>query len=361
MGKIVTIILIAVSFTSRAQYPKVDIPGSELRKISSSIVTGQEYELHISLPAGYQNSDKYYPVVYLMDSQWDFPLLKSLYGQQYYDGFIPEMIIVGITWGGLHPNPDSLRVRDYTPTNVAGQPQSGGAEKFLSFMELELFPFMEKNYRADYHNRTIMGCSLGGLITMYALFTRPGLFNGYVAASPAFGWDKEVIYQYEEKYFNSKPPTPARLFMAMGGVERSLPGFEKLARHLSERKYSNLKVIGRVLENTGHSGTKAEGFARGLQFVFEEPKLDISQEELQKLTGYYKTDNGSTMELKIEGSDFVIYVNKNNRFRLFASSENDYYARSEFLRIHFSRNERGMTTGFTLERYGSNLKATRAD
>src|SRR6187399_2403600 len=155
-----TIVLLMLAFTvnAYAQYPKVDIPGSEVRKITSSIVAGQEYELQILLPGGYKNSNKKYPVVYLMDSQWDFPLAKSIYGQQYFDGFIPEIIIVGITWGGTNPNADSLRVRDYTPTNDGRQKQGGGADKFLSFMRNELFPFIETNYKADNKNRTIMGC-----------------------------------------------------------------------------------------------------------------------------------------------------------------------------------------------------------
>jgi enterochelin esterase-like enzyme len=137
-------------------YPQVQIPGSETRKITSSIVNGQEYVLQISLPAGYANSNKRYPIVYLMDSQWDFPLVSALYGQQYYDGFIPEMIIVGITWGGDHPNPDSLRARDYTPTMEQRLPQSGGADKFLSFIKNEVFPFIKKSYRADENDKTLI-------------------------------------------------------------------------------------------------------------------------------------------------------------------------------------------------------------
>src|SRR4051794_7255427 len=97
---------------------EVKISGSQTRKLTSSIVTGQEYELQIMLPANYSSTNKLYPVVYLMDSQWDFPLLTALYGQQYYDGFLPPMIIVGVTWGGTNPKPDSLRARDYTPTNA---------------------------------------------------------------------------------------------------------------------------------------------------------------------------------------------------------------------------------------------------
>src|SRR5688500_10033596 len=110
------LIILAVAFQSMSQGPRVDIPGSEVRKIYSEIV-GQEYELHILFPRGFNNPNATFPVVYLMDSQWDFPLVKSLVGQQYYDGFIPATLIVGVTWGGKQPNADSLRARDYTPTH----------------------------------------------------------------------------------------------------------------------------------------------------------------------------------------------------------------------------------------------------
>ncbi|HNZ29157.1 MAG TPA: alpha/beta hydrolase, partial [Candidatus Goldiibacteriota bacterium] len=54
------ILLTQITF---AQYPQVTIPGSEVRKITSKIVDGQEYDLQIALPSGYANSDKKYPVV----------------------------------------------------------------------------------------------------------------------------------------------------------------------------------------------------------------------------------------------------------------------------------------------------------
>src|SRR6476661_8323754 len=168
MKYIVALLFTACMLNASAQYPTVDLPGSQVRKITSTIVGGQEYELHIMLPANYSSTSKKYPVVYLMDSQWDFPLVKCIYGEHYYDGFIPEMIIVGVTWGGINPNPDSLRARDYTPTKESRSPQSGGADQFLSFMKTELFPFIESNYKADPNNRSLMGCSLGGLITLYA-------------------------------------------------------------------------------------------------------------------------------------------------------------------------------------------------
>ena len=58
MKKILAVISVMIAFKSYAQYPRVDIPGSEVRKITSSIVSGQEYELQILLPGGYKNSNK---------------------------------------------------------------------------------------------------------------------------------------------------------------------------------------------------------------------------------------------------------------------------------------------------------------
>ena len=347
-------LVISLQFNSYAQpttLPTVNIPGSEVRKIHSSIEQ-EEYELQISLPAGYEKGDKKYPVVYLMDSQWDFPLLKGLYGQQYFDGFIPEMIIVGVTWGGTNPNPDSLRARDYTPTNEKRLPQSGGAAKFLSFLRKEVIPLIETTYRADKDDRVLMGCSLGGLFTLYALFTEPGLFNRYIAASPAFSWDNEVIYQYEQEYYKNKYLAQATLFMCVGGVERGVPGFEKLAKHLSDRNYFSLQMKTRVLENTGHSGTKGEGYARGLQSVFERPLIKLSAAAVKKCTGSYQAKDGTKMEIKSENNQLAIYFGGTDKFLLYAKDEDNLYATAAFLNIHFNKDEQGNVMGFDLERYG---------
>jgi predicted alpha/beta superfamily hydrolase len=340
-------------------YPEVKIRGSEVRKITSSTISGQEYELQIMLPSGYASGNKKYPVVYLMDSQWDFPLLTSLYGEQYYDGFIPELIIVGVTWGGINPKPDSLRTRDYTPTKENRSPQSGGADNFLSFMKNELFPFIETNYKADNNDRILIGSSLGGLFAMYALFTHPEMFHRYVAASPAFGWDNEVLYQYEKKYFEKKSNPPAKLFMCMGGVERSVPGYKKLEKLLIDRHYSSLQIESRVLENIGHSGTKGEGFEKGLQFVFKRPSLKLPSTVLDKYKGIYKFNDGNTVEVKEEDGMLVSYFNGNKLDELHAASESDFYSTAEFLNVRFKKNENGNVSGFYVDRYGSSQFVTK--
>lgn len=341
------LLIISVAELSAQKYPEVTIPDSHIRYITSSIVKGQEYELQILLPAKYQGSTKKYPVVYVMDSQWDFPLVKCIYGEQYYDGFIPEIIVVGVTWGGGKV----LRTRDYTTPLSSGQlPDVGGADKFLDFMNTELFPFIESNYRAESDNRTLMGCSLGGLFTLYTLFTHTDMFTGYAAASPALSWDNGILTKHEEAFSKKQLSKPVRVYMTVGDVEGGRPYFEKFAETMKSRNYNSVRLHSKVLENTGHSGTKSETYSRGLQYVFERNQLKLSDAVLTKFVGTYRSvKDPREVQIKKENGNLKIYLFQ-NAIPLFANTENDFYATSSFFNVHFKDNNNAIE-GFELATY----------
>ena len=108
----------------------------------------------------------------------------------------------------------------------------------------------------------------------------------------------------------------------------------------------------KVLENTGHSGTKSETFSRGLQYVFERPKLNLDAAVLNKYAGTYEFPNGNKIEIKNENNQLALYFNSNNKYALYAAGENDFYSVNEFLNIHFNNNG-GTIDGLQLNRYGS--------
>jgi predicted alpha/beta superfamily hydrolase len=348
MKYLIPLLLIISVFKIHAQkYPEVTIPGSHIRYLTSSIVTGQEYELQILLPSGYEGNTKKYPVVYLMDSQWDFPLVKCIYGEQYYDGFIPEMIVVGVTWKGGKV----LRSRDYTPpTNAGPQGETGGADKFLDFMKTELFPFIESNYRAESDNRTLMGCSLGGLLTLYTLFTHTDMFTGYAAASPALGWDNGALSKHEEAFSKKQLTKALRVYMTVGDVEGGRPYFERFAENMKSRSYKNVRLHSKVLENTGHSGTKSETYSRGLQYVFERNQLNLSDAVLNKFVGTYRLANDDReLQIKNENGRLKLDVSQ-NVIPLFANSENHFYNTSSFFNVYFKESNQ-VVEGFDLVTY----------
>jgi hypothetical protein len=84
---------------SYSQITKVETPGPSGVKFRS-VIDSQEYVLYINLPEGYEKSNKNYPVLYVTDGQWNFTRLLNAYWSQRFDGFVPDLIVVGITWTG---------------------------------------------------------------------------------------------------------------------------------------------------------------------------------------------------------------------------------------------------------------------
>lgn len=339
-------------------FPEVKLAGTQQREIYSKIV-GQEYDLYINLPRGYEDTTKSYPVIYLLDAQWDFALLNAIYGQQYYDGFIPGIVTVGITWGGKNPNADILRARDFTPTSIKGPNPTGNAGNFLKFIKKELIPFIEKNYRVT-NDRTLMGSSLGGLFTIYALFNETDLFNKYVLTSPALNWDKGVIYSYEKNFKERESGPPIRLFMAIGGLEYQ-NDFQKFVDHLKSGNYKNLEFGTKVIEGIGHSGGKSDGFTRGLQFVFQKPSLTLSNDVLDHYTGIYQTSDKKKVKITEKDGHLEAEATGLGRIELFAESDKDFYGKGMYLVLHFKRDKDNEVTGFQLERYEGNSFVKKID
>jgi predicted alpha/beta superfamily hydrolase len=251
-------------------YPPVTVPGSQVRQMHSN-ATGRDYDLYIRLPDEYEKYPKVkYPVLYLLDAQWDYKMMDSIYGSLKYDGFIPDMIIVGITYSGEKPDYNTLRAMDYTPVQEKNVTGSGDAPKFLTFIKEQVFPFVESNFQVRPGERVLMGSSYGGTFTLYTLFTDTSLFSGYVAASPVTVYGNNFAFDQEAAYFKEHKDLPTRLFISVGEKEDLRYPVTQYIDVLKSRNYEGLKLETRVIEGDGHSSSKTEGFNRGLRFMFQD-------------------------------------------------------------------------------------------
>ncbi len=247
--------------------PVVTLPGTQLRHLHSA-ATGRDYDIQISPPPDYaRNPAARYPVLYVLDGQWDFKLMLSVQGGLLYDRFTPPIIIVGITWSGTSPDYDSLRAMDLTPEATRPLPGSGAAPRFLSFLETELIPFIEAHYRADPARRVLLGSSFGGLFTLYTMFSDPALFSGYVAASPAVSYAGRAAFAQEAAFAAAHRELPVRLFVAVGDQESLAGPVQEFWSVLRSRRYAGLTLETRVIAGERHSGNKPEAFNRGLRFI----------------------------------------------------------------------------------------------
>jgi predicted alpha/beta superfamily hydrolase len=128
---------------------------------------------------------------------------------------MPEMVLVGIS-NAKH------RTRDLTTSKITtnyGMPyneENGEAINFLKFIEEELIPYVESQYRVTNY-KTFIGHSYGGLFTIYTLLNRPNLFSNYIAIDPSLDWDNQKLLIEAEAKLSSYNYQGKSLFMSLGG------------------------------------------------------------------------------------------------------------------------------------------------
>lgn len=245
---------------------------------------GRTYQLHIHLPASFANEPKRrYPVLYVTDGYWDFATIVSSYNNLAYDKVVPEFITVGLGYAG--DNLDYGTMRNWELLPIRPNPlatSTGNADKFIATLERDIFPLLEREYRADPAQRYLAGSSLGGLFTLHAMYTKPQLFKGYIAASPAIVVGNDWIIQQAKAYAATGKPIKARLYVT--GAEAEWPAFlagiKRYQALLPELKHPELVFQNRTIDGERHAGTKAESYTRGMRYVFEPiaPETGLSKD-----------------------------------------------------------------------------------
>lgn len=257
-------------------------PPTKISLISE--ILGEERNIYIQLPEGYGQAQKAYPVLFVLDGEWLFEIVRAnlrFYSEvEVMGNILPQMILVGIE------NVD--RDRDYVPTPDPQDPPTfktaGKADLFAAFLAEELFPHLEQNYHA-LPNRTVVGWSFSGLFALYAAIRHQDLFDTYLCCGPAIWWDDElVVKRFKETPIRNKK----RAVITCGSDEKGGSVYESvqsLLKTLKEERTENFDCEYLEFEAVGHSWSVPRAVAQGLIHLFKDyiPKDEIkSFEELNK-------------------------------------------------------------------------------
>lgn len=181
-----------------------------------SKILGQEREIWINVPKSVWYLEQKLPVVYLLDGDLHFYSVVGMIQQlseANSNSVLPRMITVGIL--NVNRTLDLTTSHDSISENKAYFKNSGGGEKFISFIERELIPFIDSVYpTAPY--RMFVGHSYGGLTVINTLLNHKHLFNSYVAIDPALSWDNQKMLK--EFASNEKKLTDKSLFVGMANT-----------------------------------------------------------------------------------------------------------------------------------------------
>jgi predicted alpha/beta superfamily hydrolase len=195
-------------------------------------------QLRLYLPPGYATSGKRYPVLYMHDGQNLFDNATAYAGEWKVDETLDalaregklEMIVVGI---------DNGQEKRMTELNAWDNQRIGKGEgrEYTDFIVRTVKPMIDRQYRTlpGREHTAIMGSSMGGLASHYALVQYPQVFSKAGVFSPAY-WTAQPAFDFVA----AKPvPKDARVFLLMGEKE-------------GPQMNADVKRMAEVMKKTGH-------------------------------------------------------------------------------------------------------------
>lgn len=258
------------------------IRNSEINSLRSSI-NDKEYNIYVKLPRSYKESSGKFPILVLTDAGYAFPLVSSIYKRLSWTNKIEEFIIVGISYAeGEHFG--ISRTRDYTPTYSPNEPNgyskearmvSGQADKFINFINEDLFRFLQENYRIDMNKKVFAGHSLGGLLANYMVVSKPETFDYYLSGSPSLWYHNKSIFDLEKLYSKKHKDLNTNLFMCIGADEEEQSKYAmvsdmfELHNNLLSRNYKNLKLKSISIPNENHETVYPSFITKGILWALK--------------------------------------------------------------------------------------------
>lgn len=184
----------------------------ENKKIYSTIMD-YEFNLRIYLPKDYNDSKEAFKVIYMHDGQNLFESENAAYGvpwkvdeviDEYTNKTNENYIIVGID------NPGMERYSFYSPwkyedkypeigQRVGFDESLGGrGNEYGEFIANELLPYINSSYKVleGPEHTTILGSSMGGIISLYVGISYPEFFGRVGALSTAVWFDETDLLKY---------------------------------------------------------------------------------------------------------------------------------------------------------------------
>lgn len=235
--------------------------------------TGRVYPLYIQLPPSYaKEPNRLYPVVYLLDADYSFPLVAGASRFPMNSGAMQQFILVGLSYAKGSKGPES-RVRDYTPSvDPSWKLQTGFAKAHQTFIKDRVFAYLENHYRVSKTDRTLVGHSLGALFAASVLWSEPALFSSYILASPSVWFHDEMILTSRAR----KPTQGIKVYLAVGELEtpefgegqNMVAGAVKLKEKIEKLNSPLLELKFSVFAGASHSTSFPTAAIQGLDWIY---------------------------------------------------------------------------------------------
>ncbi|MDP2542767.1 hypothetical protein CSC81_04955 [Tenacibaculum discolor] len=207
--------------------------------------------------------NKDYHVVYLLDGDDYYNECMQIISSENKE----NIIIVSIGYAD-----DNERGTDYSyPCDRDFDGDSGGAKRFIDFLNSELIPTIEEDYQIMSLTKTIYGHSLGGYFALYVMMQeeQENPFNNAIVISPNLMWYNSFIFDLESNAKELNFLDGKGIYMSMGDLEGvgMNASFQALTKQLEFSNYNDFNFSYERFEDTSHRNSPIQGFKKGLQII----------------------------------------------------------------------------------------------
>ena len=245
-----------------AAAPAYVLDNTEVRAIRASELK-RDYQVYVALPDSYRTGQRRYPVVFVADADYAFPVVRNIAQRLHRHAGLEEAIVVGLSYADGDTGVYSRR-RDYTPTtpragayrsDMPGRPVAfGEAAAYGRFIATEVFPLIAKQYRADMRRKIFIGHSYGSLLGLEMLFSAQptfehSTFEHYILGSPSLWFDGGVMFERERAYAARSKDLPASVFFGIGSLETLAPGKKRSRAEDDADMVADLREFDAALAN----------------------------------------------------------------------------------------------------------------
>lgn len=230
--------------------------------------TGTDYLIHLDAPPAGEPGP--HPAVLFMDGDDQFEFGVEAYRALRKENAVPPLVLAGVGYGASYRQPANKRLRDYTATAMATEPESGGADAFLKFLSATLWPELARRVSLREDVRGIAGHSLGSLAALHALFQRRPFFNRVLASAPSLWWDNRAPICAAQQLQRTGVELPAKLFLSVGedDTPSTIGDLTLLEDQLAAQPFPQLEVISRRFPQRDHYNVLPDAFRAGLAALF---------------------------------------------------------------------------------------------
>lgn len=271
VGIICLTLLLLYRSSAQTNSPLVQF-GEKLTLHSKLLNEDRDYWVY--LPPSYKPGRYYapqkYPVMYLLDGEWNFAWACQVAQFMGEALKIPELIVVAI--------PNTERERDLTPTHATNVVSSGGGPIFERFLSEELGPTVDAKFRTAPY-RILVGHSIGGALAIDGFLRQTDRFDAFIAIDPSLWWDDRVLVQ-RAKEFAPRKNSHEVLFVAEANWPQNLYDATNSNKYASDlflsalrtNTASGIRVGSEFLDSEDHGSSRLMALYAGLEFVFENYK-----------------------------------------------------------------------------------------